>query len=53
MTALSTMSAPALVKESADLQPLPWRRMAWVTWRQHRTALIGVFAFIGALALCL
>ena len=31
---------------------LPWRRMAWVTWRQHRTALIGVLAFIGALALC-
>jgi hypothetical protein len=53
MTALSTMSAPTLVKESADLRPLPWRRMAWVTWRQHRTALIGVVALIGALALCL
>ncbi len=53
MTALSTMSASTLVNENADLRPLPWRRMAWVTWRQHRTALIGVFAFIGALALCL
>ena len=53
MTALSMTSAPPLVKESADLRPLPWRRMAWVTWRQHRTALIGVVALTGALALCL
>ncbi|MGD0749564.1 MAG: hypothetical protein ABSB68_17350, partial [Acidimicrobiales bacterium] len=57
MTALSTMSAPmsapTLVTKNADLRPLPWRRMAWVTWRQHRTALIGVFAFVGAAALCL
>jgi hypothetical protein len=27
--------------------------MAWITWRQHRAALIGVFAFVGALALVL
>ena len=53
MTAQGTMSAHALVKKNADLQPLPWRRMAWVTWRQHRTALTGVFALIGALALVL
>lgn len=53
MTALGTMSALAVAKENTDLEPLPWRRMAWVTWRQHRTALIGVFALIGALALCL
>ncbi len=52
MTAMSTMSAPRSWRKMRDLQPLPWRRMAWVTWRQHRTALIGVFAFIGALALC-
>jgi hypothetical protein len=53
MTALSTMSVPASIGQGANLQPLPWRRMAWVIWRQHRTALIGVFAFVGALALCL
>ena len=46
-------AVPTLVEQGADLRPLPWRRMAWVTWRQHRTALIGVFVFIGALALCL
>jgi hypothetical protein len=27
--------------------------MAWVTWRQHRFALAGVAALLGALALCL
>ena len=53
MTALSTMPRPALVEQGADLRPLPWRRMAWVTWRQHRTALIGALALIAALALCL
>ena len=53
MTVLSTMSVPSIVEEGADLQPLPWRRMAWVTWRQHRSALIAVFAYVGALALCL
>ncbi len=53
MTALSTMSAPAMVEQGANLQPLPWRRMAWVTWRQHRSALSGVFALVGAFALCL
>jgi ABC-type transport system involved in multi-copper enzyme maturation permease subunit len=29
---------------------VPWRRMAWVTWRQHRFAIAGVAAFLGVLA---
>ena len=33
--------------------PVPWRRMAWVIWRQHRFALAGVAALLGALAVCL
>ncbi len=52
MTALTTMSPAARVKVDEDLEPLPWRRMAWVTWRQHRVALIGALACVGALALC-
>ncbi len=32
---------------------LPWRRMVWVTWRQHRTTLISVPAVLGAIALFL
>jgi ABC-2 family transporter protein len=34
-------------------RPLPWRRMAGVTWRQHRIALAGVAVLLGALAVYL
>ena len=37
----------------ARLRPVPWRRMAWVTWRQHRAALACVAVFLGALAVYL
>ena len=47
MTAL-TMSAR--LGNDTDLRPVPWRRMAWVTWRQHRFALAGVAGLLGALA---
>src|SRR5437870_13157071 len=50
MTALTT---PARPEEGARLGPLPWRRMAWVTWRQHRFALGGVAVLLGALAVYL
>src|ERR1700719_210101 len=33
--------------------PVPWRRMAGVTWRQHRFALLGVVTLLGALAVYL
>ena len=29
---------------------MPWRRMAWITWRQHRLTLAGVVALLGAAA---
>jgi hypothetical protein len=35
------------------LRPLAWRRMAWVIWRQHRLALLGVVALVGGLMLAL
>ena len=47
MTA-STMTAQPV--RDTSLRPVPWRRMAWVTWRQHRAALAGVAALLGALA---
>jgi len=34
-------------------RPLPWRRMAWVTWRQHRVAMGGVIVVLGGLSLYL
>jgi hypothetical protein len=45
-------TAPARRDEDTT-PPLPWRRMAWVTWRQHRIALAGVAALLGAVALYL
>jgi hypothetical protein len=50
MTALAVAARP---DEHARLRPLPWRRMAWVTWRQHRAALIGVAALLGVVAMYL
>src|SRR5260370_504969 len=42
-----------LILLSPGRRPLPWRRMAWVTWRQHRVALAGVAALLGAWAVYL
>jgi hypothetical protein len=50
MTALIT---PARPEQDASPRPVPWRRMAWVTWRQHRIALGGVAALLGAWAVYL
>ena len=48
MTALRMPACP--VEDDASLRPVPWRRMAGVTWRQHRIALAGVAVLLGALA---
>jgi hypothetical protein len=50
---MTALRVPARPKENTSPRPVPWRRMAWVTWRQHRTALAGVAALLGALAVCL
>jgi hypothetical protein len=51
------MTAPTIParpnEDDARLRPIPWRRMAGVTWRQHRIALIGVAVLLGALAVYL
>ena len=52
MTAL-TMPARPGQEDDASPRPVPWRRMAWVTWRQHRLALAGVAALLGTLAVYL
>jgi hypothetical protein len=44
------LTVPARPAKDAGLPPVPWRRMVWVTWRQHRFALTGVVVFLGALA---
>ncbi len=49
------MTAFTISRRGPDdgLRAVPWQRMAWVIWRQHRTALAGVAGFLGALALYL
>jgi ABC-type transport system involved in multi-copper enzyme maturation permease subunit len=47
---MTALTMAALPEDDADPQRLPWRRMGWVTWRQHRTGLVGVAVFVGALA---
>jgi ABC-2 family transporter protein len=50
---VTALTVPARAEQDANLRPLPWRRMAWVTWRQHRVALTGAAALLGALAVYL
>jgi len=51
MTALTMPARPE--EDDASLRPLPWRRMAGVTWRQHRFALVGMITLLGAVAVSL
>jgi hypothetical protein len=41
------------VGSEETLQPLAWRRMVWVIWRQHRVALGAVAALVGGLSFVL
>jgi hypothetical protein len=50
---VTALRVPARPEQDARPRPVPWRRMAWVTWRQHRIALAGVAALLGAWAVYL
>jgi uncharacterized protein YneF (UPF0154 family) len=51
---MTALTMPARHDEDdAGLWLVPWQRMAWVTWRQHRFALGGVAVLLGGLALYL
>ncbi|HVB91647.1 MAG TPA: hypothetical protein VND70_06050 [Acidimicrobiales bacterium] len=47
---MTTLTVHVRPEEDASRRLVPWRRMAWVTWRQHRFALAGVAVALGALA---
>src|SRR5580692_7785762 len=51
MTAMTRPARPD--QDDARLRPVPWRRMAGITWRQHRIALAGVAVLLGGLAVWL
>jgi len=46
---MSALAGPVLEGPNG-LRPVPWQRMAWVTWRQHRFAVAGMALFLGGLA---
>jgi hypothetical protein len=50
---MTVLTMPAQPAQDVKLRPVPWRRMAWVTWRQHRPTLISVPAVLGAVAVFL
>ena len=50
---MTTFTVPIRLSEDPVLRPVPWRRMIWVTWRQHRVALGATFAFLGAASVTL
>ena len=50
---MTVLTMPAQPGQDTALRPMPWRRMAWVTWRQHRPTLISVPAILGAVAVFL
>jgi hypothetical protein len=50
---MTALTVPAQPGHQATRPAVPWRRMAWVTWRQHRTMLIGVAALFAALSVFL
>jgi hypothetical protein len=45
---MTVLALPARPGRGTKPAPVPWRRMVWVTWRQHRAMLIGVTAVLAA-----
>ncbi|HEY1670539.1 MAG TPA: hypothetical protein VGG54_32985, partial [Trebonia sp.] len=50
---MTVLTMPVRPGHDTAPPPVPWRRLAWVTWRQHRPTMISVPAVLGALALFL
>ncbi|HEY2580139.1 MAG TPA: ABC transporter permease subunit [Streptosporangiaceae bacterium] len=50
---MTVLTLPAQPHQGTMPRQVPWRRMAWVTWRQHRATLISVPAVLGAISVFL
>jgi hypothetical protein len=52
---MSVLTLPAQPGQQAGpaQRPVPWPRMIWVTWRQHRGMLVGVTAVLAAVSVFL
>jgi hypothetical protein len=47
---VTALTIPTRLEQDASPRPVPWWRMAWVIWRQHRIALGGLAVALGGLA---
>jgi ABC-type transport system involved in multi-copper enzyme maturation permease subunit len=50
---MTVLTMPAQPGQDHAPRPLPWRRMVWVTWRQHRATLIALPAILGLVSVFL
>ena len=52
---MSVLTLPAQPGQDVGpaLRPVPWTRMIWVTWRQHRGVLVSVAAVLAAVSVFL
>jgi len=50
---MTVLTLPAQPGQNTEPAHLPWQRMVWVTWRQHRSMLIGVTAVLAAVSIFL
>lgn len=44
---MTSATLPAPRDRDGHLRPVPWRGMAWVVWRQHRLAILGIAVLFG------
>ena len=47
---MTTQAMAGRSRPDSSPRPVPWRRMAWVTWRHHRLTFAGVVAVLGAVS---
>lgn len=50
---MTTLNRPAPARPGTRTRPVPWRRLARVSWQQYRLSATGTAAFLGTLALYL
>jgi hypothetical protein len=50
---MSVLTLPAQPGQATESLPVPWERMLWVTWRQHRAMLIGLTSVLAAVSVFL
>jgi hypothetical protein len=47
---MTILNAPAPPRRGTSTRPVPWRRLAWVSWRQYRFSAAGAAVFLGVVA---